>query len=144
MEKNKLSVSFNIVNIQEKQFSTFEIPDVDTGKKKQKIGFGFGADPLKRVIACGCHYTLLVNEQPFLTIHLLCFFEIDERAWIGKLIEGEKVILPKDFATHLASITASTARGVLFSNTKNTIHQRYLMGLIDPTNFIRENILISI
>lgn len=142
METNNLPISFRIVSIEERQFSTFDIPDVDAGKITQKTGFAFGTDPQKRVIICGCNYTLLVNEQPFITIHLLCFFKVVEKAWNEKLIKEEKVILSKEFANHLASVTASTTRGVLFANTKNTIHRKYLMALIDTTKNIKEDISI--
>ncbi|MEO6683339.1 MAG: hypothetical protein ABIN48_11015 [Ginsengibacter sp.] len=144
MAKNKLPISFRLVKMEEKQFSTFDIPDVDVGKITQKVAFGFGADPEKRVIVCGCHYTLLVDEQPFINIHLLCFFAIEEKAWNEKLIKPGEILLDRDFAIHLASITASTTRGALFANTKNTIHQKYPMALIDTTNSIKEDISILI
>lgn len=144
MEASKLLIPFSLINIEEKQFSTFDLPDVENGKMTQKAGFGFGSDPQKKVIACRCQYTLLLNAQPFITIQIVCLFKIEEKAWNEKLLEKEKVVLPQDFASHLASITASTTRGVLFANTKNTVHQKYPMALIDITNYIKEDISISL
>jgi len=46
-------------------------------------------------------------------------------------------LLPGIFAEHLASIVASTTRGVLYANTKDTEFCNYPMSLIDVHKILK-------
>ena len=144
MKENTTLLPYRLVDIQEKQFSTFDFHDIEIKEIKQKVGFSFGINPENKVVACRCNYTLLNAEQPFINIQILCFFEIESKYWNEKLQDQEQVIIPTALAMDLASITSSTTRGVLFANTKNTPHQKYPMTIINVAHFIKEDIVLSL
>jgi len=138
MANKELSIGFRLSGIQEKQFSMF--PDVEVANKEiaQNIGFRFGSELSYRLIACGCTYSLAVEKKPFLHIEVICQFQIEENGW-NEIFQKEKgsVILSNSLAEHLASIVVSTARGILFANTKNTEFSKYPLNLINVHEILK-------
>lgn len=132
MANKELQIGFRLSGIQEKQFSMF--PDVEVANKEitQNIRFRFGSELSNRLIACGCIYSLAVEKNLFLHIEVICQFQIEEESW-NEIFHKEKgrVILGNSLAEHLASIVVSTARGILFANTKNTEFSKYPLNLIN-------------
>ena len=55
-----------------------------------------------------------------------------------------KLVIHCSLAKHMATITTSTTRGILYANTKNTIYSEYLLGLIDMDEMIKEDFVIDV
>lgn len=140
MAEKELLIGFRLVNILEKQFSMFSNVETANQEINQNFGFAFGADVSDRLLACGCTYSLLVDKAPLLHIEIVCQFQVEEKKWAESLLKKKenKIVLPIHFAEHLASIVASTTRGVLYANTKNTELQKYPMSLINVHNILKE------
>lgn len=140
MAEKQLLIGFRLVNILEKQFSMF--PNIETANQEitQNFGFAFGAEVSDRLIACGCTYTLLVDKAPLLHIEIVCQFQVEEKDWSVFLLKEKEntVVLPVYFAEHLASIVASTTRGILYANTKNTELKKYPMSLINVHDILKD------
>ena len=139
MKEKELKVDFKLVKILERQFSMFPDTIIADKQIEQKVGFSFGAEKFERIIACGCTYSLLIDNIPFIHIEVVCHFQIEFNDWSQSLYKEKDnaVMLPNLLAEHLASIVASTTRGVLFANTKETILKNYPMSLINVHDILR-------
>lgn len=60
------------------------------------------------------------------------------------LLKDMKLVIHCSLAKHMATITTSTTRGILYANTKNTIYSEYLLGLIDMDEMIKEDFVIDV
>lgn len=144
MSTKELNIPFKIVNVVENQFSLFDDTLAIEAPLKQKIGFGFGADLESRSIAVSFEFILQKNDLPLLKQEITCYFEIEASAFETKVKQKEHLVLPCNFAKHLAVITTGTARGVLFANTKNTEFNQFLIGLLNIDKMFSEDIVIQL
>lgn len=142
MSKKELPIQFSLVHIEENQFSTFDEALGEDKPIEQQVGFGFGVDMEKNVIAVSVDYVLRKDEQPLLKQHITCYFQIESKDFETQLKKEDEIVLPCNFAKHLAMITTGTARGVLFGNTKNTPFNQFLIGLINVDSMFNEDIHI--
>ena len=141
---DKLTIPFKLAKIEENQFSVFE-ENLELEKPVQeKIGIGFAGAVEDRVVAASINYQLLKEEQPFIHIKITCYFEIEAKAFKEKVHNENNLELPKEFARHLVNITVGTARGILFSNTKNTPFSEYPMRLINLKRILKEDVYIDL
>ena len=144
MSEKKLPIQFTLVYIEDNQFSTFdEMLHVDK-PIEQQVGFGFGVDIEKKIIAVSVEFIFQKQEKPLLKQSVTCYFEISSEDFDNKLRNKKEVVLPCGFGKHLAMLTTGTARGVLFANTKNTPFNKYLIGLINVDKMFDEDIHIEI
>lgn len=143
MSKKELPINFSLVHIEDNQFSTFE-KMLDVEKPiQQEIGLGFGVDVENAAIAVSMEFVLNKGEKPLLKQNITCYFEISPKDFDSQLRKGKEVVLPCGFGKHLAMLTIGTARGVLFANTKNTVFNKYLIGLINVDDMFNEDISIE-
>lgn len=143
MSKKELPIQFSLVQIEENQFSTFDEILEEDKPIKQQVGFGFGVDIEKNVIAVSVDFVLKKGEKPLLKQHITCYFKIESNDFEAQLKRDKEIVLPCDFGKHLAMITTGTARGVLFANTQNTAFNQFLIGLINIDSMFNEDIRIS-
>ena len=144
MCKKELDFQFQLVHIEDNQFSTFdEMLHVDK-PIEQQVGFGFGVDIERNVIAVAVDFIFQKEEKPLLKQSVTCYFEIQTDDFVVHLRKEKEVVLPCWFGKHLAMLTTGTARGVLFANTKNTPFNKYLIGLINVDRMFDEDIHIEI
>lgn len=144
MCKKELDFQFQLVHIEDNQFSTFdEMLNVDK-PIEQQVGFGFGVDIERNVIAVAVDFIFQKEEKPVLKQSVTCYFEIPTDDFVVHLRKEKEVVLPCGFGRHLAMLTTGTARGVLFANTKNTPFNKYLIGLINVDRMFDEDIHIEI
>lgn len=143
MSKKELPIPFKIVKVEENQFSLFEETLKTEASIQQQIGFGFGIDIDKSVIAVSMEFILNKNTHPLLKQEISCYFELESEAF-KSLQQKDQLVLPCNFAKHLAMITTGTARGVLFANTKNTAFNMYIIGLLNMDKMFSEDIIVTI
>ena len=112
------------------------------GNISQTIDYDFGVsdDSNDTIVAVSCRFTLSKNKKAFLTIEVVCIFEVESESFSKKLKRDAKIVLPRDFACHLAAIATSTTRGVLYANTKGTPFADYLIELINIENVVHEDV----
>lgn len=141
-KKKVLPIKFSLVHIEENQFSTFDEALDEDKPIQQQVGFGFGVDMEKNVIAVSVDFVLNKEDKPLLKQHITCYFKIESKDFETQLKREDEIVLPCAFGKHLAMITTGTARGVLFANTKNTPFNQFLIGLINVDSMFNEDIHI--
>src|SRR5690554_197975 len=81
MSKKELPIPFKIVKVEENQFSLFEETLKTEASIQQQIGFGFGIDIDKSVIAVSMEFILNKNTHPLLKQEISCYFELESEAF---------------------------------------------------------------
>lgn len=143
MSNKQLSIPFKLVQIEEKQFATFENVLEKESSIEQEVGFGFGVDIENYVIGVTMEYTIMKENAPMIKQTVVCYFKVETSEFEKYLKKEDAIVLPCGFGKHLAMITVGTTRGVLFANTKNTPFNQYILGLINVDIMFEEDIVIK-
>ncbi len=101
-------------------------------QKNKQIGVFFGIDYIQ-------------TKKTFLKIVVSCHFKILDESW-NKFVQKEVPILivPKGFIAHLATITVSTTRGVLYAKTDGTQFSKFMVPLVNVTEIITEDVSFNL
>ncbi len=141
MGKKKALITLAV--IQTKEFTANDhLMPIRDDTLKSKLAFGFGAsDKDTKAVECMFRYELLSEGSSFITLEILCGFEIAPNAMkIVQRNEGRIIIIPQKLAIRLAKIVAGTTRGVLFAKTKETPLSKYSIPILDASEHITEDI----
>jgi hypothetical protein len=69
---------------------------------------------------------------------------MEEDAWNELLdAQGNKIVIPEGFASHMAVITVGTIRGILYEKVKDTLFKEYIIPPINLTELIQEDVVIE-
>jgi hypothetical protein len=110
-----------------------------------KIALGFAGKTEDRSIGIQAKCMFYQEEKLLLVIAVSCWFKIAEEDWITLYKEENKTfLLPRAHALHLASITVSTARGVLHAKTENQVMNTLIVPPINLNEIIKEDITLSV
>lgn len=136
-ESNNRRVNFALAQITTEQLEILPEVIVDDKPISINAGLNFGIDNNQHLLKVLFKNIFLQEETPFITIETGCVFAIDPESWtLFSTQENGFFVLPKNFAGHLATLTASTARGILHNRTENTPMNRFFI----PANNIEEMI----
>lgn len=139
MAENPNSINFSFINIKTEQFVTFE-ENFDKSKEiKLNTNLSFGLNSEDKIFSISTKFTFEINNKPFVSIQLSCFFEIDKNNW-ESLITNGVIFFPKDFVAHMAMLTVGTSRGVLHAKTEGTIFNEFVLPTINVVDMIKEPI----
>ena len=146
MTKSKeLAIRFKLVDISTNEFAILEESYSDGEDAQMSTFVKFGHDIEQRVLGANLKFQFEQNEKPFLVISATCSFQLEEEAWNSLLDEdGEKIVIPEGFASHMAVITVGTIRGILYEKTKETPFKDYIIPPINLTELIQEDVDIEL
>jgi len=138
MKKDTKEIGIKLVGIKTEQFAIFK----ENYRAKKKIGLEtqiqFKIDNIQKQIVPFILFDFEEGKKVFLKFMLSCHFIIEEQYWNAFLIEN-KLILPKEFLSHIAMITIGTARGVLFAKTEGTIFNQFIIPTVNISEMITED-----
>lgn len=139
------TVGFALCKIATIQFAIIENAFVEEKNIQLKVGINYDLNYLNKIVTCFTRFEFIINENPFLIIHIGCEFKIEDSSW-DSFINKEKntIIFPKNFMCHLAVITTGTVRGILHAKTENTKFNTFFLPTIDISNMIKEDISFNI
>ncbi len=144
-DNSNYRVNFALAQITTEQIEL--LPELIVEDKPVSInaGLNFGIDNRQHLLKVIFKNTFLQEETPFITIETGCVFAIDPESWTLFSSQQEGfLILPKNFAGHLATLTASTARGILHHSTENTPLNRFFIPANNIEEMIQENIALPL
>ena len=108
-------------------------------------GLNFGIDNKQHLLKVMFKNIFLQEETPFIIIETGCVFAIDPESWaLFSNQESGFFVLPKNFAGHLATLTASTARGILHNKTENTPMNRFFIPANNLEEMIPDNLALPL
>ena len=144
MTKKELVLSFKLVDISTNEFAILEESYTEGENVQMGTFVNFGQDREHQVLGSNLKFQFEQNEKPFLVISATCSFQLEEEAWKSLLDEdGQKIVIPEGFASHMAVMTVGTIRGILYEKTKDTPFKDYIIPPINLTKLIQEDVVIE-
>lgn len=144
MNKEKLALSFTLVDISTNEYAILEDSYTEGEKVRMGTSVKFGYNREDRILGAILKFQFDQNENPFLVISATCSFQLEEGAWKSLLVEdGQKIVIPEGFASHMAVITVGTVRGILYEKTKDTPFNDYIIPPINLTELIKEDVVLE-
>lgn len=132
-------VGFLLKAIKTEQFATFP----EFYSKKKNVGLTtnleYKVSTENKQVGVFATFAFDQTKKVFLKIQVSCHFEISADAW-SKFLTESKIVLPKDFMTHIAILTIGTARGVLHSRTEGTQFNQYILPTLDIRGLISKDV----
>ncbi|MDR9365873.1 MAG: hypothetical protein RI575_11075 [Balneolaceae bacterium] len=144
MTKKELALSFKLVDITTDEFAILEDSYTEGENVRMGTFVNFYHDSEQRILGAHLKFQFEQNEKPFLVISATCGFQLEESAWESLFDEdGQKLVIPVGFASHMAVITVGTIRGILYEKTKDTPFTDYIIPPINLTDLIKEDVEIE-
>ena len=147
-------VNFALVNIKTDQLDIHPETFDESKQVSIQAGINFGVDKQKHLIKVLFNHNFVhqetgENEQknitPIIELAVSCVFALDKESWELLEKEEEKVfILPKGLASHFASMTAGTARGILHNETEHTDYNKFIIPANNVGDVIPNNVQIPL
>lgn len=137
-------IGFGLRGITTEQFALLEDNFSPDGETQFEINIGFGMDRERHSIAPFLKCSFSQNNKRFLILEVACHFFIVEENW-NEYFQPEKqsLLLPANFARHLAMITIGTTRGVLHAKTEKTEFSKFIVPTINLEEIITEDVEIK-
>ncbi|WP_373514054.1 hypothetical protein [Persicitalea sp.] len=140
MEKHNNNIAFGILQIVTEEFAMLPEPpkEIETFKIHHELFFGLGKEQKRIQVR---KYARFEKEDgnPFMVIAVACTFEIQPESWsMLASPDSDTLVVPRDFAIHLAMVTVGTLRGVLHAKTENTPYNRFLFPPLNVVALVPE------
>lgn len=133
MENNN-PIGFQLVGIRTDQFAIVdELFDISKPLGIE-VNFSVAKTDDQKVVSVMLRSRFLESERVVMILDCSCHFKIKDESWSQFLApEGNVLVLPKAFITHLAVITVGTARGILHSKTEGTKFNGHILPTLNLT-----------
>ncbi len=143
VKKNK--IGFQLIGIVTRQFAIIEdVFDKNIKQVSFSVNVDFGINNSKKIISTTVKVQFYQNKSVFLIVEISNHFIIEQSAWNNLKNDKEKIIIKKDFATHLLVLTIGTIRGVLHAKTENTEFNNFILPTLNVSELIDTDIEINI
>ncbi|MCH4896101.1 hypothetical protein E0494_05230 [Marinilabiliaceae bacterium JC040] len=143
MKKSTTNIQFRLFQVITKQFAIIN----ENHNSNLDVGYNldteFKIDESNNIISCLIDLFLLSEDNIFLKLGIEVNFLIEEKSW-NDLKQKKKIIFPKLFAEHLNFLSLGTLRGVLHAKTENLDMNKYVLPLIDVSDYIKEDLCFDI
>jgi len=145
MEATKSQFRFSFQGIKVEQYAVFE--ENYNVKKEVEIALNVEFKLNLKDKQIGVFLTIEYNQgkHKILIITVSCHFKIEDESWKSFLHdEGSKIVVPKQFTAHLAMLSVSTTRGVLYAKTEGSLCSQVIVPLINVTEIITQDAVFEI
>jgi len=138
-------IQFSLQGIKTEQFATFQ----ENYTPKKEIGIAVELElklnqSIKQVgVVLTLHYDQ--SKKKIILLVLSCHFRIEDESWKNLVnIDNTLLTLPRDFVTHLSTLTVGTARGVLFAKTEGSFCSQFLVPLINVDSIVSQDAIFEL
>ena len=136
-------ITFSLAAIDTVQFATIGNAPAITDNIEETITLSFTILEASRIIDCNFGYTLSKSKAAFITIQVVCSFQLAQKDF-NKLLHAAVLKIPVDAAQQITMHTIGTTRGILHSKTENTPFNDFPVGLIDIQDIVNEDIPVEL
>ncbi|MFY8004836.1 MAG: hypothetical protein ACOVNR_08325 [Chitinophagaceae bacterium] len=144
MEKQITEIGFNLIGIHTEQFAFFEENIVEKAVIELGTSIEFKCDNTEQRLGCFVEITFVQKKKAILKIEVSCHFKIKPDAWAAFAQELNRIVVPKNFLSHLAMLTVGTTRGILFAKTENTLFNKFIVPTINVEEMIVEDVVFEV
>jgi hypothetical protein len=115
-----------------------------TSDTSMNMNFTYGFNQAEQMIAMKVNCIFVQREKVILLIEVSCLFKIAVEHWpLLYNQEGNTLTLPHLAAMHFASLTVSTARGVLHGKTENLPINALIIPPINLNDFFKGDLMMN-
>lgn len=112
---------------------------------EMKIGMAFNFIKEEQVIVGQVKCMFYQLEKLLIVIAVSCLFKIVAEDWEKIYNEENKTfVLSRSPALHLASLTVSTARGVLHAKTENNVRNAIVIPPVNVNEMFKEDVIVPV
>ncbi len=140
--KNENLVNFKIAKIETIQFAIVQ-ENVNETALEIQASFGFGIDADTKIIRTTFEYSMLSENSLALKIEAAVIFEIEANCFDTVIAQKEKLIIPKEFATHMAMTVVSVTRGILHEKTRGSALNKFPLPTIDVMSSVNNDVVFE-
>lgn len=134
--ENKEAIGFQLLKIESSEFAILEPELTSISKIKIQTGLRFAVSDINNMVACQVTIEFLLEKsQKLLKLKTDNQFKVKPEDW-DKMKSENFITLPKGFMAHLATISVSTARGILHCKTENTVYNKFILPLVNVVEMI--------
>lgn len=141
-DKKAKNIRFGIRSIRTDEFATIEIANLDDQKVQLVHSFIFSAESEFNLISVSFKLTFNHHDKPFIVIQVTCGFEVKFEDLDAN--NSGKLVMPKDFITHLAFLTTGTTRGVLHAKLEQTPYSKFMLPILDVSSVFQEDLVLEL
>lgn len=140
MAKKELSVKFGLIGINTEEFAQFDENFDDSKNIENKLKFGFDIDESKKLILGIYEIQAFSGETIILKGKFNFAFRIADESW-EDLKNGENLVVPKGFITHLSVIAVGAIRGIFHEKLHKLSSplSNYIFPLVNISQIINED-----
>lgn len=145
MSNEENNIEFSFSKLKTTQFAVIESSyDNKSDQDQFSSSFEVNAEPHLLEISIKGRFEFLQNQRPFIIIEVSGFFNVTQHYWDSFYNkENNKLIFPKDFIIHLATLVTGAARGVLHVKTENTIFNTFILPTVNLMEMIKDDLVID-
>jgi len=104
----------------------------------------FGFNPKEKSFGVQFKCIALIQDRPKVVLAVTCHYRIAPEDWKSVYVEKINTLtIPRMTALHLASLTISTARGVLHVKTERHPINAVIIPPIDVNDFVKSDLLLN-
>jgi len=141
-----MEIKYNFDDIRQNQFAVF--PDKLEDNSKLELSAQFEVSSNLTIhsdisnLRCIVHLELKQKKDIILLIEVETYFSLTKDSW--DKIEDNKYKLPADFIRHLALLSFSTVRGIVYSKTQDSESRKIILPSIDVNQIVKNDYIIEL
>ena len=133
-------IRFSIKSIATEEFATIKSSYKEQEDVIIETGYGFGVIPSEHTLVVNLSLMFECLENPFIILKISCGFDIEPEDFLQfENKEKNRLLVPKDFLTHLAILTIGTARGILHAKLEKSDFEQYILPTLNISHIIKED-----
>jgi hypothetical protein len=138
------NIGFKIINLKIEQWALFE-EHYDSKNENIAINTNVQIKINDKNNQIGIFLTIQIeqNNQMLIKAQTSNHFEIENTKW-DALKNENTIIVPKDFAAHLAMISVGTMRGVLVAKTEQTTLAKLILPTLNVQKMFENDVVFNL
>jgi len=141
-----MDIKYIFKDIKQKQFAIFPDKFAENVKTDLQINLDISSEVNADADHSVIRYKILLEIQQkkktFLLIEIECYFLLTKDSW--EKVDDNKYKLPIDFIRHLALLSISTIRGIVYAKTEDSKLKGIILPSIDVSKLVIEDYIVEI
>lgn len=141
MTQKAQPIKFQLIGINTEEFAKFDDNLQDLKNVDHKLIFGFNIDKKQNAVLAHYEVQAFSDKEIILKGTFNFAFKIQDQSW-NLFKKDKKIILPKDFLTHLSVISLGVIRGVFYEKLHKlpSVLSKYIFPLTNISQIVNEDI----
>ena len=141
-----MEIKYKFDDIRQNQFAVF--PDKLEDNSKLELSAQFEVSSNLTIhsdisnLRCIVHLELKQKKDVILLIEVETYFSLTKDSW--EKISDNTYKLPADFIRHLALLSFSTVRGIVYSKTQDSESRKIILPSIDVNQIVKNDYIIEL